>query len=172
MNKVLFCCVLAVAAMVFPAVEAGVDVGDSAGEDSPADPIDYIRRSLQAYPIVCLAEGGHQAKEPHQFLRRVLGDKTILKTVDVVKSRLNTDIEISGIVASRVDLRTRHSQEVVERLRERFKKLVFRTVIRENVRLAECPSFGEPITTYDSKSRGAEDFRALAEEVIKQERRS
>jgi len=96
----------------------------------------------------------------------------LLKTVEVVKSRLNKDLEISGIVASRVDLRTRHSQEVVERLRERFKKLVFRTVIRENVRLAECPSFAKPITTYDSKSRGAEDFRALAQEVIKQERRS
>jgi hypothetical protein len=84
MNRYLFCWILVLVLMVFPAVGEGVDIGDSAGEDGPADPIDYIRRSLQAYPIVCLAEGGHQAKEPHQFLRRVLSDKTIIKTVDVV----------------------------------------------------------------------------------------
>jgi len=65
--------VLAIALMVFPAVGAAAD-----------DPIDYIRRSLQEYQIVCLGEGGHQAGEPHQFLRRVLGDTSILKTVDVV----------------------------------------------------------------------------------------
>jgi hypothetical protein len=84
MNRVLFHWILAMALMVFPAVGTEADVGDSDGENTPVDPIDYIRRSLQAYPIVCLAEGGHQAKEPHQFFRRVLGDKTILKTVDVV----------------------------------------------------------------------------------------
>ena len=84
MNRFFLHWVLAMVLMVFPAVGAEVDVGDSAGEDSPADPIDYIRRSLQAYPIVCLGEGGHQAKEPHRFLRRVLGDKTILEKVDVV----------------------------------------------------------------------------------------
>jgi hypothetical protein len=84
MNRVLFHWILAMALMVFPAVGTEADVGDSDGENTPVDPIDYIRHSLQAYPIVCLAEGGHQAKEPHQFFRRVLGDKTILKTVDVV----------------------------------------------------------------------------------------
>ncbi len=67
-----------------PAVRAHVETGNSADEDSLADPIGYIRRSLQEYPIVCLAEGGHQAEEPHQFLRRVLSDKTILEIVDVV----------------------------------------------------------------------------------------
>jgi len=84
MNRTLFCWILAMALMVFQPVGAEAELGDSAWEDSPVDPIDYIRRSLQAYPVVCLGEGGHQAKEPHQFLRRVLGDKTILKTVDVV----------------------------------------------------------------------------------------
>ena len=94
----------------------------------------------------------------------------ILKTVQVVKERLNADLEVTGIAACRVDARTRHSIEVVERLRQRFGKLVFKTVIRENVRLAEAPSYAQPITIYDPRSFGAEDYRDLAAEVIRQER--
>ena len=60
---------------------------------------------------------------------------------------------------------------VAERLRERSGDLVFKTVIRENIRLAECPSFGQPITQYDPRSAGAADYRALAAEVIQQEGR-
>lgn len=84
MNRSFSSCILWMALMVWPTVWSHVEVGNSTNEDNPADPIDYIRHSLQQYPIVCLAEGGHQAKEPHQFLRRVLSDKTILETVDVV----------------------------------------------------------------------------------------
>jgi chromosome partitioning protein len=94
----------------------------------------------------------------------------LLQTIDAVKERLHSQLEISGILACRVDARTRHGLEVVEQLRERFAKLVYRTVIRENVRLAECPSFGQPITQYEPSSHGAEDYRALAGEVLKQER--
>jgi chromosome partitioning protein len=94
----------------------------------------------------------------------------LLKTVEVAKERLNPDLKITGILACRVDARTRHAQEVVEQLRTRFGKLVYPIVIRENIRLAECPSFGQPITQYDARSYGAEDFRALAKAVIKQER--
>lgn len=93
----------------------------------------------------------------------------LLQTVEVVKDRLNPDLEITGILACRVDSRTRHSQDVVEQLRGRFGNLVYNGVIRENVRLAECPSFGQPITQYDTRSSGAQDYRALAEEVIAQE---
>ncbi len=98
------------------------------------------------------------------------GVAQIHKTVDVVKERLNPELEITGIVACRVDSRTRHSLEVVEKLRERFGKTVFKTVIRENIRLAECYSFAKPITEYDSASYGAKDYRDLATEVLKQER--
>ncbi len=94
----------------------------------------------------------------------------LLQTVAVVKERLNPDLEISGILACRVDGRTRHAQEVVEHLQGRFGNLVYNTVIRENVRLAECPSFGKPITQYDPRSYGAADYRALAREIICQER--
>ena len=89
----------------------------------------------------------------------------LLQTVSVVQERLNPELEIAGIVACRVDARTRHSQEIVAQLRERFGEKVYRTAIRENIRLAECPSFGQPITQYDSRSAGAQDYRALAEEV-------
>lgn len=96
----------------------------------------------------------------------------LLKTVEVVKERLNPELDISGILACRVDARTRHAMEIVEQLRERFGNVVYNTVIRENVRLAECPSFGQPITQYDSRSAGAKDYRALADEVITQEKKS
>lgn len=91
------------------------------------------------------------------------------QTVALVKERLNPELAITGILACRVDMRTRHAQDVVEQLRQRFGAVVFKTVIRENVRLAECPSFGQPITKYDGRSAGARDYRALAEEVIGQE---
>ena len=68
-----------------------------------------------------------------------------------------------------MDARTRHAREVVEQLRQRSGSLVYQTVIRENIRLAECPSFGQPITLYDPKSAGAADYRALADEIISQE---
>jgi chromosome partitioning protein len=98
------------------------------------------------------------------------GVAQIIKTAEVVKERLNPELELTGIVACRVDGRTRHSLEVVEQLRQRFGKLVYKTVIRENIRLAEAPSYAQPITIYDAKSYGAEDYRDLAAEVIKQER--
>lgn len=94
----------------------------------------------------------------------------LLQTIEVVKERLNPDLEISGILPCRVDVRTRHSQEVVEQLRGRFGNVVYNTVIRENVRLAECPSFRQPVTQYDTRSAGSVDYRALAREIIKQER--
>jgi cellulose biosynthesis protein BcsQ len=60
-----------------------------------------------------------------------------------------------------------HGPEVVKELRKRFPNEVFRTVIRENVRLAEAPSFGQAITDYATESAGADDYRALAGEVLK-----
>jgi chromosome partitioning protein len=90
----------------------------------------------------------------------------LLHTVDMVRDRLNEALRLLGIVACRVDARTRHAQDVVEELRKRFPAEVFRTVVRENVRLAEAPSFGQPVTAYDPRSTGAEDYRALAEEVL------
>jgi chromosome partitioning protein len=91
----------------------------------------------------------------------------LLKTVETVRDRLNENLELLGIVACRVDARTRHASEVVEELRKRFPEETFQTVIRENVRLAEAPSFGQAIADYAPESAGAEDYRALAGEVLK-----
>jgi len=93
------------------------------------------------------------------------------KTVELVKKRLNPELTITGILACRVDRRTKHGKEVVERVRSRFPELTFQTEIRENVRLAECPFQGGPITAYAPTSHGAEDYRKLAEEVVAQESR-
>jgi chromosome partitioning protein len=92
----------------------------------------------------------------------------LTRTVEVVRERLNETLSITGILACRVN-RTRHAQDVVEQLRNHFGSKVFQTVIRENVRLAECPSFGIPINLYDPKSIGAEDYHSLATELITQE---
>lgn len=89
----------------------------------------------------------------------------LLQTTELVKERLNPELSIRGILPCRVDKRTRHSLEVLDELQERFGPLLLQTTIRQNVRLAECPSFEVPITHYDTKSRGAQDYRALAQEI-------
>lgn len=93
----------------------------------------------------------------------------LLKTVETVRKRLNPDLCITGIVACRVDLRTNHSREVLEKMRSKFPDFPYRAMIRENVKVAECASHGIPITAYASSSNGAEDYRSLALEVIAQE---
>jgi chromosome partitioning protein len=94
----------------------------------------------------------------------------LLQTVDLVRQRLNPTLDITGLLPCRFDVRTRHGQEIVAQLRTRFPDKTFQTVIRENVRLAECPSMGVPITDYAPNCPGSEDYRALALEVIRQEK--
>lgn len=93
----------------------------------------------------------------------------LLQTIDVIKERLNHNLAIAGIVACRVDVRTKHSKEVVDQLAENFKDHFYKTSIRENIKLSEAPSFGQPILQYDHTSRGSYDYRSLAKEVMKQE---
>jgi chromosome partitioning protein len=90
----------------------------------------------------------------------------LLKTINLVKQRLNPTLEITGILACRVDLRTKHSQEVLGQLRTRFEQKVYTSVIRENIRLAEAPLHVKPITEYDSSCKGSEDYRKLAQEIL------
>lgn len=91
----------------------------------------------------------------------------LLKTINLVKQRLNPQLEIVGIVACRVDYRTKHSEEVLTQLRTRFEGKVCTSVIRENIRLAEAPLHMKPITLYDPKCNGAQDYKKLAEELMK-----
>lgn len=94
----------------------------------------------------------------------------LLQTIDIVRSRLNNKLKVSGIVACRVDSRTRHSKEVLDELKDKFESLVYKTIIRENVRLSEAPSFSKTILQYDPHCNGCLDYKSLALEVIKQEK--
>jgi chromosome partitioning protein len=95
----------------------------------------------------------------------------LLKTINVVKQRLNPTLEITGILPCRVDLRTKHSQEVLSQLNTRFEGKVYKSIIRENVRLAEAPLHLKPINLYDPHSNGAQDYRKLAQEVLGAEKK-
>jgi len=94
----------------------------------------------------------------------------LLQTVERVRDRLNPDLEVSAILICRVDSRTNLSREVEERLRKRFGKLVLRSTVRETVRFREAPSFSKPVTLYDPRGNGAEDFRAVARELVKRKK--
>lgn len=92
------------------------------------------------------------------------GLASLVSTIERVRERLNPDLQLSFILPCRVN-RTRLAREVVQRLNERFGDVVLTTYIRENVRLAEAPSFEKPIMAYAPTSAGAQDYRAVADEV-------
>ncbi len=89
----------------------------------------------------------------------------LLRNVDLVKKNLNPELEMSTILCVMYDARTKLSDQVVSEVREHFGEKVLRSVIPRSVRLSEAPSFGQPITTFDSKSRGALAYRDAAKEV-------
>lgn len=94
------------------------------------------------------------------------GLSQILQTVEMVKKRLNPDLELEGVVFTMYDARTNLSLEVVENVKKHLNETIYKTIIPRNVRLAEAPSHGMPINLYDSRSSGAESYRMLASEVI------
>lgn len=93
------------------------------------------------------------------------GLASLVQTIEQVHDRLNPQLAITAIVPCRVN-RTSHTREVVERLRQRFGGLVVDVPVRESVRLAEAPSFKKPITQYAPSSPGAQDYRAVANEIL------
>ena len=97
------------------------------------------------------------------------GLEQLLHTVNLVKKRLNPELEIEGIVFTMYDARTNLSLQVVEEVKRALGKNVYRTIIPRNVRLGESPSHGLPINLYDPKSKGAEAYQLLAEEVMEKE---
>ena len=94
------------------------------------------------------------------------GLSQLMHTIDLVQQRLNPNLEIEGIVFTMYDARTNLSLQVVENVKENLHQNVYKTIIPRNVRLAEAPSHGLPITMYDNRSAGAESYRMLADEVI------
>jgi chromosome partitioning protein len=94
------------------------------------------------------------------------GVAQLMQTFDDVKDVLNPQLSLLGLLPCRVDQRTRHSKDIIEALIERFGEQVLVARIRENIRLAEAPSFRKSILQYQPSSSVADDFRALAHEVI------
>ncbi|MBM4333594.1 MAG: ParA family protein [Deltaproteobacteria bacterium] len=97
------------------------------------------------------------------------GLSQLLKTVGLIKIRLNPELKILGILLTMFDKRNNISHQVSEEVRKHFGSLVFNTVIPRNVRLSESPSFGKPIILYDAGSRGAESYLDLAKEILSRE---
>lgn len=99
------------------------------------------------------------------------GLSQLVHTIDLVQKRLNPELEIEGIVFTMYDSRTNLSVQVVENVQKNLKQYIYKTMIPRNVRLAEAPSHGLPITLYDPKSAGAESYRNLAKEVMEHNKR-
>jgi chromosome partitioning protein len=97
------------------------------------------------------------------------GVSQLVKTIQLVKKSLNPKLEIQGVVLSMFDGRTNLSIQVVDEVKNYFKGKVYTTIIPRNVRLAEAPSYGQPVIYYDRKSKGAEAYIELAEEFIELE---
>ncbi len=97
------------------------------------------------------------------------GVSQLVSTIDLVKKSLNPSLEVQGVILSMFDGRTNLSAQVVQEVKRYFGGKVYSTVIPRNVRLAEAPSYGLPITEYDPKSKGAEAYMEFAEEFLELE---
>ena len=97
------------------------------------------------------------------------GLSQLIHTIDLVKERLNKRLKMEGVVFTMYDARTNLSLQVVEEVKRSLGQSVYRTIIPRNVRLGESPSHGLPINLYDPKSKGAEAYALLAEEVMEKE---
>lgn len=94
------------------------------------------------------------------------GLSQLIKTIELVRDRLNDRLEMEGVVFTMYDARTNLSLQVVENVKDNLNQTIYKTIIPRNIRLAEAPSHGLPINYYDAKSAGAESYMLLADEVI------
>ncbi len=99
------------------------------------------------------------------------GLSQLIFTINLVRERMNDELEIDGVVFTMYDSRTNLSQQVVENVKSNLKYNIYETIIPRNIRLAEAPSHGKPICYYDPKSIGSVSYLKLAEEVIKNSER-
>jgi chromosome partitioning protein len=100
------------------------------------------------------------------------GISQLLDTIDRVRESFGRDLKVEGVLLTMYDDRTNLTRQVEQDLRNFFENAVFKTVIPRSVRLAEAPSFGKPIIFYDVRSRGAESYIQLAEEVLANEQKA
>jgi len=97
------------------------------------------------------------------------GIAKLLNTIKIIKSKLNPELKIEGFLLTMFDNRLRLSNQVYEEVKRHFGDLVFNTVIARNVRLSEAPSHGLSVIDYDPHSKGAQNYKALAKELIKRQ---
>ena len=97
------------------------------------------------------------------------GVAQLMNTISLVQESANPALTVQGVVMTMYDGRTRIATQVVDEVKNVFGAALYETLIPRNVRLSEAPSFGQPITSYDITSRGAETYIALAREVMKRE---
>lgn len=97
------------------------------------------------------------------------GLSQLIHTVELVRDRLNPELTIEGVVFTMYDARTNLSLQVVENVKDNLEQTIYKTIIPRNIRLAEAPSYGLPISQYDPKSAGADSYMRLADEVISHE---
>lgn len=97
------------------------------------------------------------------------GLSQLMKTIELVQTRLNETLEMEGVVFTMYDARTNLSLQVVENVKDNLNEKIYKTIIPRNIRLAEAPSHGLPINHYDSRSTGSESYMMLADEVIQRE---
>lgn len=97
------------------------------------------------------------------------GLSQLIHSIGLIKNRLNPKLEIEGIVFTMYDSRTHLSVEVVDEVKKSLGNDIYYAIVPRNVRLAEAPSYGLPIIAYDSKSKGAEGYRILGEQVAQKE---
>ncbi|HBH22239.1 MAG TPA: chromosome partitioning protein ParA [Cytophagales bacterium] len=90
----------------------------------------------------------------------------LLNTIKIIQSRLNTNLEIEGILLTMYDVRLNLSNQVVEEVKAHFQHMVFETLIPRNIKLSESPSFGLPAIAHDAESKGAISYLNLAREII------
>jgi chromosome partitioning protein len=97
------------------------------------------------------------------------GVSKLVQTIELIRERLNPELEIEGVVLVMADFRTRLTLQVIEEVRNFFQEKAFNIIIPRNVKLAEAPSFGKPICFYDSSCVGAKAYLTLAQEIMKKE---
>ena len=97
------------------------------------------------------------------------GLSQLMYTIKLVKKHLNENIDVEGVVLTMKDSRSNLGQQVAEDITKYFGKKVYKTIIPRNIRLAEAPSFGEPINVYDPKCTGAIAYKSLTEEFLKKQ---
>ena len=90
----------------------------------------------------------------------------LLHTIQIVRKRINKELEIEGILLTMYDQRLRHSNQVVEEVKLHFQDMVFDAIIQRNTKIAEAPSFGTPVILHDAKAKGALNYIALSKEIL------